>query len=282
LTFRGPADVDRFRALLDDVESGGKRHLVFTVPSGIVWPLPLYELVLLTANEFERRGVSPELTLVTSEPSPLALLGTRASEALAALLEDRGVTVRTSTYVRDFVEGSLETVPAGPIAADHIVALPRLTGPAIEGVPCDRNGFVPTDAHGVVRGMADVFAAGDLTTFPIKQGGVAAQQADAVAEYIAAGAGAPIEAKPFRPILRTVLLTGKRPTFIRVDLGGGRGESSAISDDALWWPPGKIAGRYLGPFLAQLGLVDPPAHEPEEILRIEIEAAAVHELAWPR
>ena len=41
--------------------------------------------------------------------------------------------------------------------------------------------------------LAGVYAAGDGTAFPIKQGGLATQQADAVAETIAAAAGAPVE-----------------------------------------------------------------------------------------
>ena len=56
--------------------------------------------------------------------------------------------------------------------------------------------------------MDGVFAAGDATTFPIKQGGLAAQQADAVAEMVACAAGADIRPQPFRPILRGTLLTG--------------------------------------------------------------------------
>ena len=63
----------------------------------------------------------------------------------------------------------------------------------------DRSGFLPTDEHGRVGGTVGVYAAGDATSFPIKQGGIAAQQADAVAECIAAGAGAPLETTPFRP-----------------------------------------------------------------------------------
>ena len=39
-------------------------------------------------------------------------------------------------------------------------------------------------------GVPDVFAAGDATAEPVKQGGLATQQADAAAEAIAAEAGA--------------------------------------------------------------------------------------------
>jgi sulfide:quinone oxidoreductase len=280
LTFRGPADVERFRALLDAVASRAGTRLAFAVPSGLVWPLPLYELALLTASEFERGGVEAELMLVTSEPSPLALLGASASEAVGALLDEHEIAVRPSTYAAVFAEGSLTCVPGAACAADYVVALPRLAGTAIEGIPSDRNGFVATDEHGRIHGAVDVYAAGDMTSFPIKQGGIAAQQADAIAEAIAAEAGAPVEASPFRPVLRAVLLTGERPTFMRVELGGGRGDTSAVSEEAMWWSPGKIVGRHLAPFLAELGLVDVWADAEENVRRIEINAAAMHEIAW--
>ena len=95
-----------------------------------------------------------------------------------------------------------------------------------------------------------MFAAGDATAFPIKQGGLAAQQADAVAEAIAASVGADIDPQPFRPILRGVLLTGGPARYLRADISGGAGDDSTISGEALWWPPDKIAGRYLAPYLS--------------------------------
>jgi sulfide:quinone oxidoreductase len=81
-----------------------------------------------------------------------------------------------------------------------------------------------------------VLAAGDATDFPVKHGDIAAQQADAVAETIAAQLGAIAAPEPFRAELRGVLLTGDRPLYLRAD--------------ALTWPPGKVAGRYLTPWLA--------------------------------
>ncbi len=67
------------------------------------------------------------------------------------------------------------------------MALPRLRGPRIGGIPQTFDGFVPVDSFGMVSGTQDVYAAGDITTFPVKQGGIAAQQADAAAEAIARG-----------------------------------------------------------------------------------------------
>jgi sulfide:quinone oxidoreductase len=137
---------------------------------------------------------------------------------------------------------------------------------------------VPTDLHGRVRGADDVYAAGDLTTFPIKQGGLAAQQADAAAEMIAADAGVPLDPEPFQPILRAVLVTGKRPTYLQVELRGGHGEAAKASAEPLWWQPGKIVGRQLAPFLEALGLLDDLAEPAErDVLRVEANSA-LHEL----
>jgi sulfide:quinone oxidoreductase len=53
-----------------------------------------------------------------------------------------------------------------------------------------------------------------LTQFPLKQGGIATQQADVAAASIAAHAGADIEPHPFRPVLRGLLLTGMTPRYL--------------------------------------------------------------------
>jgi sulfide:quinone oxidoreductase len=282
LTFRGPADVDAMRDLLAEILRGEARRIVFAVPSGIVWPLPIYELALLTATELEARAVEASLAVVTSEPAPLALFGGAASAAVAAALAERGIEVLASAYPVDLAGGLLACVGADPLPADRVVALPRLAGPELGGVPHDQNGFVPIDEHSRVRGLPDVYAAGDLTTFPIKQGGLATQQADAAAEAIAAVAGAPLEPRPFAPVLRALLLTGKSPAFLRVELGGGHGETSTAADEPLWWPPGKIVGRYLAPFLAELGVLEIQPEPDEDVLRIELEATGAHLLGWPR
>ena len=104
LAFRGPADAEPFRALLDELESRGTARLLFAVPSGPVWPLPIYELALLSAREFEQRDVDVRVGLVTSEPSPLALFGTHASATVRSLLDERGIEVWCSKYPDEFTE----------------------------------------------------------------------------------------------------------------------------------------------------------------------------------
>ena len=143
-------------------------------------------------------------------------------------------------------------------------------GPRLRGIPSGRDGFIHTDAHGRVPDLDNVFAAGDATTFPVKQGGLAAQQADAVAEAIAASAGEDIDPQPFRPILRGVLLTGGPARYLRADISGIAGDDSILSEEALWWPPNKLSGRYLAPYLSsQLGEAADVMPQDEHAIRVE-------------
>jgi sulfide:quinone oxidoreductase len=135
------------------------------------------------------------------------------------------------------------------VDCDRIVALPRLEGLSLRSIPHDAEGFIPIDNHGRVAGIENVYAAGDGTNFPVKQGGIACQQADAVAEVIAKSAGAPIEPRSFRPVLRGQLLTGGDSHFMRTDLSGREGDAIKSGPHTLWWPPSKVAGRYLAPYL---------------------------------
>jgi sulfide:quinone oxidoreductase len=286
LTFPGLGAVEELRSIVDELADGRVQRVAFTLPSGAGWPLPIYELALLTAAELDRRGVrSAAITIVTPESSPLALFGQRASDAVRELLDGRGIEVLTQTYPVAVQHGGLGIRPGGLLAAERTVALPRVEGRAIDGVPLDANGFVPTTQHGAVLGLAGVYAAGDITAFPIKQGGLGAEQGVAVAEAIAAQAGADVTPRPFEPVLRGLLLTGRTPRFLRSELVGGFGESSVVSDDALWWPPAKITGRYLAPALAALeGLQAPqaPAGEAGAVpVEIEVPAGAQTSLSSP-
>ena len=267
LTFRGQADVRLVTGLLSDLDRGLVRKVAFALPGGVTWPLPLYELALLTSDHLARQGNSAAtLTIVTPEAAPLALLGTEASDAVADLLRERGIGLVTETYPERFGDGELQIVPDARIEADAVVSLPRLRGVQLAGVPQDEDCFIPVDSFGCVVELEDVYAAGDITTFPVKQGGLAAQQADVVAEAIAAEAGADLAPEPFEPVLRALVLSSS-PLFLRTELAGGHGNVSRADTEALWWPGSKIAARYLSPYLAErAGLAYGPAGERASLL----------------
>jgi sulfide:quinone oxidoreductase len=249
ITFGEDVDEEALHGLLRDTEEGYVERVAFVVPNGTTWSLPLYELALMTAGQAWSMGIDRvRFVFVTPEERPLAIFGAAASDAVAALLASAAIEFVGSAYTQ-VEHGHLVVDPGGRrIDVNRVVSLPRLAGTPIEGVPADADGFVPVDGHGRVAGLDGVYAAGDGIAFPIKQGGLATQQADAVAETIAAAAGAPIEPEPFRPVLRGVLLTGGEDRFMRSGVSGGQGEPE-VATHALWWPPTKIAGRYLAPFL---------------------------------
>ncbi len=274
LTFRGPADTELIRTLLRELEGGAVQRVAVAVPLGAVWALPAYELALLIgAYVTARRIADVQIALVTPEEEPLELFGSAASAATKELLDERGIALHTHVYATEASDGQLRLVPEGLIAVDRVVALPRLYGRPIDGIPHTRDGFIVADQESRVAGFRDVFAAGDVTSFPVKQGGIAAQQADAAAEAIAADLGAIAEAHPFRPVLRGLLLTGGAPRYLRHEVSGGHGGTSAVSLEPLWWPPAKIVGRHLAPFLAGLaGAGEPePATPPPGAVPVEVE-----------
>jgi sulfide:quinone oxidoreductase len=256
LTFRGSDDRDALTRLVDEGAAGAFGHLTFALPTLASWPLPLYELALMAKTSLEDAGAtSVHVDVVTPEAAPLAVFGSEASTSVRELLESRGIGLLTQTTPVVYRNGALVVVPGRAIRTDRVVSLPVPQGRRIPGLPDDGRGFVRTNQFGAVEGRDDVFAAGDITAFPIKQGGIATQQADAAAASIAALAGAAVEPQPFEPRLRGLLLTGLTPQFLTAGL---LDRSSEADTEPLWWPPAKIVGRYLAPFLAEhVGLAGP-------------------------
>jgi sulfide:quinone oxidoreductase len=253
LAFGTHGSEEAMHGLVQDVEAGYARRIAFVVPAGTTWPLPLYELALMLAERAWETGMSPSLLLVTPEARPLGLFGPEASQSIGRMLDAARVQTHSGAHADIERPGRLVLRPQGErLEVDRIVTLPVLEGPAIAGLPHDREGFVPVDRHGRVRGADGVYAAGDATNFAIKQGGIACQQADAAAEAIAAGAGAAIEPAPFTPVLRGVLLTERDARWMRRDAGGASGDRSAVTSVPLWWPPTKIAGRELARHLQDI------------------------------
>ncbi len=259
LTFRGPADVPTVEWVLAELARGHRRQIVIVVPVGSTWALPAYELAIMARTE-TRSLPDATVTLVTPEREPLRIFGEAAGAAMRALLTEREVNLRTEARAAHVTDDVLWLESGEAIIADTVISLPRLVGSAIPGLPATDDGFLPTDAHGYVMGAERVLAAGDATTFPVKQGGLATQQADAAAATIAHELGAAVESRPFAPVLRGLLLTGGAPLYLRAELdakgtvraGGAmhRRLTGEVSSRALWWPPGKVAGRYLAPYLS--------------------------------
>lgn len=241
--------------LLEDVDGGYVSQLGFVIPARVAWPLPIYELALMTARRAYEMGVELAVTIATPEDSPLAVFGEGASRTVAELLEERGITTITSAHC-EVPDGRHVVINPGDrtLDVDRVVALPELYGPAVRGLAAGEHGMIPIDDHSRVPGVERVYAAGDATDFPLKYGGIAAQQADAAAESIAALAGVEIDPAPVHPVIHGILLTGAEPLYLSARFTGGQGFSSEITDQPTWSPPTKIAAKYLAPYLERRSL----------------------------
>jgi sulfide:quinone oxidoreductase len=80
LTYHGGRDGPSYRLLLRQLHEGRVNKVAFVKPAGASWPLPLYDLALITAAEYAAHDLSEvELSLITPEEEPLGIFGKPAS-----------------------------------------------------------------------------------------------------------------------------------------------------------------------------------------------------------
>jgi sulfide:quinone oxidoreductase len=272
---RGPDATQRFARILEEIERGEARTLAVVVPPRAAWPVDAYELALVASLAAARAEADVRVSLITAERAPLEALGEAASEAVAAELARAEIALVAGVDARlaggrEVVDGDafssmvarlgrrdgrlggergfeLRLGGRESVTVDRALFLPAARGPAIPGTPRDPHGFVPVDAHGLAVGEERLFAAGDATPLVLKHSSLAAAQGTAVAEAVAAAAGADVAPQPFAPVLYGVLMLP--PHF-----AGARGSPWVRHGEpithCLWWPPGHAAGRYLAPYLA--------------------------------
>ncbi len=250
---------ERLRGLIQDVEDGYVNRIAFLATAPIAWPLPLYELALMTKRAGHDASAELSVTIVTCERAPLAVFGATASAAVAQLLERHGVDVVTSAGC-DVPEPGRVIISPGDreLDVDSVVALPALAARQIPGVP-DNGwlGLIPIDRRCQVLGVEDVYAAGDATDFAVKHGSISAQQADTAAAEIAARAGLGAEPSDLEPVLRGVLLGGERPLALTARLDHYNSEvlRSEATELSASQPIVKTEARWLAPCLHELDLI---------------------------
>jgi len=275
ITFGLEGSGEAIRAMLGRLRSRDAQSVSFVAPTMTGWLLPLYELALMTARELKRSNADRiQVRLLTPEHRPLALFGDQPSHGIARLLDRAGVEFVHASFAKAG-DGSLTYAALGQPSSDYVVTLPLLAGPQLPGVPTvEPNGFIPVDEYGRVTGLPGVYAAGDAVEFDVKQGGLAAQQADSVAEHVAALYGASVEPAPFRPMLRGMLFTGDEPMYMRAGVPGADPDVRGAWYP-LWWPPTKVAGRYLGPYLSEHGDEEGFGAPPIGFIDVDLPLAAI-------
>ena len=253
-TFRDAEADASYQGIVQDVEGGYSRSLAFIQPVGPVWPLPLYELALMTAERAESMCINDlELTLVTPEPRPLAVFGSAVSDVVTNRLARAGIRVYCNSLAKVPAARQLLIQPQGvELHPDRIVAMPRVAGPSVRGLAgAGAHGFLAIDKHCSVPGAGGrVFAAGDVANYPIKHGGLGAQMADAAAAAIAVLSGSATEAPAFSPVIHGKLLTGSNPVFMSAHPVGAESFESEVFDEPPWPSDDKVVAEELGPYLA--------------------------------
>ena len=244
---------ETFHGIVQDIEGGYVTSLVLIEPQEPTWPLPLYELALLTAERARSMSMQPQITLITPHARPLHAFGGAASDAVRELVEEAGITLLTGATPRVLGPRHVVAEPGAiELRPERIVTVPVIGGPAVEGLPSTGPlDHVPIDGHCRIRGAgAGAFAAGDGTDFPAKHGGIAAQQADTAAAGIAHIAGAGEQPPALAPVLRGMLLTGRRPLYIAAQLDEDGGWRSDVYEAPPWPADEKLIAEELGPYLA--------------------------------
>jgi sulfide:quinone oxidoreductase len=248
VTYWGIADEGPVGNLIADLRSGRLRRVAFTMPAGHSWSVPLYELALLAAGTSTAR-----ITVVTPELEPLEIFGRRVTRVISTLLFERRIEVITGARPVELEAGRLRIAGGEDVEADAVLTLPRMEGRQISGIPHDDDGFIQVDEYGRVVGLERVYAAGDVSSHPFKQGAFATQQADTVAETVAAAAGSGVEPRPFDAIMRAVLWTGQGPRYLCGRTGDGDDGSSGPSARHLeLLHKGRVTARYLTPLADSL------------------------------
>jgi sulfide:quinone oxidoreductase len=217
----------------------GGGDVAVVVPPGRRWTLPAYELALLIAGPPGRRGAE----VVTWEHEPLEVFGPGATRSAEEFLRSAGVRLSPG---RPLPPGS--DVSA---LADVVVALPLTEGPAVSGLPCDQDGFLPVDGRMALLGADSVHAIGDVTSGTIKQGGLAAQQADVAAVDLVNGAGGSLAPIVYAPVLRGRLTKAEgHGLYLRRALNAS--DAGTASSSPLWQTPGVVSARRLSQWLASV------------------------------
>ncbi len=251
--FSGRDGGRRFREIVHGIELGRVKSVAFVLPDGPTWPLPLYELALMTASRARVIGADVALAFITPEVTPLNAFGPQVDETMLRVLAEAGIELHAG--VRAQVRGPGEILLRGAqLNVDQIVTLPMVSPHELPGIPSGTRWFAPIDPHCRVQDVSGhVFAAGDVTDLLVKHGGVGAQQADTAAAGIAYLAGATARPPaPLEPVIRGVLLTGDRPLYLEARLTTTRGIHSQILDQPPWPAGQKTVAAELGPYLASL------------------------------
>ena len=262
ITFRGGRDAAAVRAALDAVQPGEAATIAFAVPFGAFWTLPLYELAILAAARLQTRGTRAQVVITSPEGAPLEAFGTAASTAVAQLLDAHGIEFTSHARAVTADAGELELDDGRRIATAAVVTPPRPRRPARRRNPPGQRRLHRRRRARARAGRRRRLRRGRRHHLPAQAGrpGHAAGRRGRrghARRTRRTHRSAPVRAGPQgRPL--------HRPRARIPARDGWAGAGSEPRPYSMWWPPSKIAGRHLAPYLAtRAGAPRAPEVRPE-------------------
>ncbi len=131
---------------------------------------PMFEILFGLDSWLRKQGKRDKIKLVFFNPAPQPgkRLGEKAVKGLLAEMKKRGIDTHLGHKIQSF-ENNIVKTEGGEIAADLILFMPGMTGPAwVQGspLPLSEGGFIKADRMAQVAGMQRVYVAGDAGSYP--------------------------------------------------------------------------------------------------------------------
>ena len=158
---------ETLHGLIQDVEGGYIHSLAFVAPGRMAWPLPLYELALMTAGRASDMDVELATAIVTPEDSPLAIFGSAASTAVKALLGKAHIqTINTASRRGAELGRGRDRPGERHLRVDRVIALPELYGPRCAASHWASTVSSASTTMDECPAWRAIYAAGDATDVP--------------------------------------------------------------------------------------------------------------------
>lgn len=179
---------DRLERSVEEASTKQPARVVFLVPPGASWTGPIYELAMMMSAWLTWKGVRDafDVRLITSESRHVEALGEQVHVRLAESLAYQQIETETDRDARRVETGHVIFDDDGAVPFDILInaAVYMGAGPR-ENLATGDRGFYQTDHDSRRLVSTDhIYAVGDGSDYPVKQGFIALLQADAAAEHI--------------------------------------------------------------------------------------------------
>jgi sulfide:quinone oxidoreductase len=224
-------DANAANAAIVEAFAGGR---VVIGVLGAPYPCPPapYELALMLTERFDERDLRFGMSVVTTLPKSLPILGDAGCAAFDGRLAQAGISLRTSTTAKEIRAGEI-VVDDGRIPFDLLLVVPPHRAPGVVRAAglTGPSGWIPVDARTLRTKHEHVYAVGDVTAIPLSNGlalpkaGVFAQ---AEGEVVAARIADALQGRE-----AAAEFAGEGLCFLE----SGRGKASAVQGRFLADPP---------------------------------------------